>query len=288
MKQPNKQPQITILIHGTRPFAVLPESIDRISPHVVSNFFYGPIGFIKANEHRGNEYFIRVVKALSESDPNRFPIESFYLFGWSGRLTPKDRRKAASDLYKELKNNFSESPLRPTLRIITHSHGGNVALHLSEIASEDPNFVIDELILLACPVQSRTIHLTKSPIFKKIFSIYSKADIFQIIDPQGLYSLKEELRSALESKSLLKAIRHLTSKQIFSSRRFPRQNNLSQVRLVLNNHDPYHLEFLFLRFMRALPKILSNNLTSTGGSTLYVTIDNETIDIKSKRDSNKK
>ena len=46
----------------------------------------------------------------------------------------------------------------PIFKLITHSHGGNVALYLAPIAEEDPlNAVtIEELILLACPVQVET------------------------------------------------------------------------------------------------------------------------------------
>jgi hypothetical protein len=130
---------------------------------------------------------------------------------------------------------------KPRTRLITHSHGCNVALNASDLfaQSEDP-IVIEELVLLACPVQHATADKLKSASFKKIFSLYSTADLTQILDPQGLN---------LESMP--------AGGYIFSNRRFEPQPNLVQAQMRWKGFGLSHIGFVRQRFAKALPSILA-------------------------------
>ena len=137
----------------------------------------------------------KIAQTLIDNDPDRFCAENFYLFGWSGALSFKERERAARQLYLELKilrqdykNKYGKEPI---IRILAHSHGGNVALLLEQVRDKnDTAFAIEELILLAVPVQTHTMYYTHAPLFKKVYSLYSMFDALQVADPQGLQICK--------------------------------------------------------------------------------------------------
>ncbi|MBA2307671.1 hypothetical protein H0W26_06095, partial [Candidatus Dependentiae bacterium] len=124
-----------------------------------------------------------IAETLMKACPQEYPTSNFYVYGWSGILSFGDRRKAAEDLYKRIKAHTGH------ITLIGHSHGASVALYLGQIAEEekDHKFSLNKLIMLAPPVQSATAHHIKCPLFKKVYSFYSSADLGQIADPQGLY-----------------------------------------------------------------------------------------------------
>jgi hypothetical protein len=221
---------ITIYIHGT-----------KLAPRaLVRRIFHIPDGLVPAASLAANYHLRSIADTLSATDPVRFSDEYMFLFGWSGALRFEDREQAARDLYNQLKPVIKSYEQRyghrPKLRIITHSHGGNVALNLSKI-KDDSQFIIDELILLACPVQEATAWLIRDPMFKEVFVLYSSLDLTQIIDPQGLYS-------------------HNDDRPMWSQRRFPKQDNIIQVKLKLNGQALFHADFIRLKFMGMLPQII--------------------------------
>lgn len=60
----------------------------------------------------------------------------FYTFGWSGLISQSSRRFEAVRLYNALHKELETlraRGLNPKIRLITHSHGGNVALNLAAI-----------------------------------------------------------------------------------------------------------------------------------------------------------
>lgn len=60
----------------------------------------------------------------------------FYTFGWSGLMSQTRRLKESLRLYNALSDEikkFKEHGLNPKIRIIAHSHGGNVSLNLAAI-----------------------------------------------------------------------------------------------------------------------------------------------------------
>jgi len=221
---------VTIWIHGT-----------KLTPRFIfPHFFYRKVGLHPASSY-DNKYHMRLMAETLCSDKTAFSFEHFYFFGWSGKLSFQERKNAAQHLYNEIqalqKQYRARTGTSPKIRIITHSHGGNVALNLAHYVADESTLLIDELILLACPVQDQTMHLMAHPVFKKVFSIYSDKDMIQVIDPQGLYARG-------------------TSGSLFSRRTFPPLDKLVQIKIFMGERSLAHIEFLMLNFLRILPEII--------------------------------
>jgi uncharacterized membrane protein YcfT len=67
---------------------------------------------------------------------------------------------------------FDQYKKKCIITVITHSHGGNVALNLAQF-SDTRDYDIETLILLAVPVQRLTQHFVDEVVFKNIFSTFS-------------------------------------------------------------------------------------------------------------------
>ncbi len=227
-------PPITIWIHGTLFFSNL----------FFPTFFYCPSGLTLSTSLEKKYYHRTIAETLSATDPQRFPLETFYLFGWSGALSFEVRKQTAIDLYEALKKLVNEYMQqygkKPFIRIITHSHAGNVVLNMATIKNTLDDITISELILLACPVQVETAHLSTDPLFKRIYSIFSTLDSIQILDPQGLYPKKHKQKRV----------------PLFSERLFEPQPHIAQVNLKINGHGIMHMGFLFNKFLTTLPFVL--------------------------------
>ena len=157
----------------------------RLTPKLFfENFFHVEPGLAKATHLNESYHHREIAQTLAKIDTEQFDLTHFYLFGWSGKLSFKKRKNAARQLHTALTTLINDyttiHDIVPRVRIITHSHGGNVALNLARYASENNAFEINELILLACPVQEHTQELVKHPFFKTIYSLYSTRDILQV------------------------------------------------------------------------------------------------------------
>ena len=229
---------ITVIVHGTKP----PERVAHVF-NVVHKFFYTPQGLHTATLVDNSYRFGKIVRMLNESDPREFPLENVYLFGWSGALSPQERREAAERLYDGLREVLRGYPATTKVRVITHSHGGNVVLNLPLVQKDKPfRIIVDELVLLACPVQQQTAENLKNPMFREIIACYSKNDILQIIDLQGMHKENESQRK---------------HGSLFSKRRFKKQDNLVQARIKSRGWDLAHIEFLLPHFIKKLPKTVN-------------------------------
>jgi len=229
---------ITIWVHGTR-------SSDFVHNYVLKKLLYRKVGLHSAKSYDKTYNRRKIAQQLSDQNTMRFVFENFYYFGWSGKLNHKKRRTAATKLHKAISELIKKYKIKhsiePKIRLITHSHGGNVALCLAKINAKTIDSIkIHELILLACPVQKKTAKLTKNEMFENIYSLYSGIDILQIIDPQGLKMLQK----------------YKPRKPFFSQRKFEPQKNLSQVKIKVNGRGILHLEFLLSKFISSLPHIL--------------------------------
>lgn len=220
---------ITVWVHGT-----------KLTPTLVcANFFYRMPGMNSALVYDQKYHKRAVAELLCQLDPEHYILEQFYFFGWNGKLSFSAREQASYDLFNALSDLIysyqNMHGYKPKIRIITHSHGGNVVLNLAKI---DPIFAItiDELILLGCPVQDKTKTLIAADCFKKVYAFYSGADIFQIIDPQGLYKSAE-------------------AKRTFSERRFNHHDKLRQAHIKLNGRSLMHVEFLCFPFLNHLSSL---------------------------------
>ena len=185
-----------------------------------------------------------MAQQLNEVDPYNYPLEGFYAFVWSGKLCFKERMTAAEKLYASLQETIREYHelygCIPKIRLITVSHGGNVALNMAQIHKHKDKLAIDELVMLCCPVQHETEDCLQSPLFKKVYSLYSTADYLQKLDPQGVYQDNNH-----------------RDKSFFSGRRFKPHAKLKQVRIKVNGFTIGHLQFGSHKFMRLLPPMLN-------------------------------
>jgi predicted esterase len=227
---PNKEPIITVWIHGTR--LTFRPLFQKNNPpaHVL----------IKAHSLECDPKLKAIATTLICADSEQFQTDHFYLFNWSGKLCFEEREIAAKQLHYDLESliqSYQKTGINPYIRIIGHSHGGNVALNL---AHHKNSFQIDELILLACPVQEKTKFLITKPLFKSIYALYSAFDIIQILDPQGIYKHKNK------------------TDPLFSNRQFAHQPNLAQMKVKIDRRAISHFEFAQPSFLKLLPEILKN------------------------------
>lgn len=249
---------LTLFIHGTHP----PDPILNLPP--VNRFFRCPKGISKLSELQ-DSHTKDFLTSLSSKHPQIFPADHCYVFGWSGHLNHTMRKESAHDLYKDLTKLQKEYALRDLkifLRVITHSHGGNVALCLKSAADAYPesNLTIDELILLACPVQLETADYAKNKLFTKVYSIHSHDDLLQIIDPQGLRAFLEYLKN-FGLEFTLTNLKELGP--LFSERHFPKYCQVTELNVKYSHRELFHIEFLLPRFMESLPMLIERMQTHT-------------------------
>jgi hypothetical protein len=150
---------------------------------------------------------------------------SYYTFGWHAPLLRKARQRAAHELHEALiAERDRMQALHPDKRVkiclISHSHGGNVALHLVDCNKHmDKTVHIDDFILLGCPIQRETRNNVDSRTFGNIFHAYSRGDMAQTAD---MFS-------------------SLTSRQKFSQvRRTPLPKNVYEIEVDAAGVQPSH------------------------------------------------
>lgn len=228
MGTPAANPPINIWIHGTL----------LIRQRLFVEAFGSTPGLKKAVNIEEQFFTHKIAHILHAKDPVNFPLDTFYAFGWSGKLSNQERLNAAQTLYVELTKIIEEYIAHygtyPVIRLLTHSHGGNVALNLAFIQEKfNKNLHIDSLVLLACPVQKNTMPCTRNVMFKHIYSLYSSLDMVQIIAPQ---SCNERLP--------------------FSGRVFPAALNIVQAKVRMNGHAILHTEFTSARFIKTIPLLI--------------------------------
>ncbi len=267
-------PPITIFIHGTVP----PDPVLAIP--LVQRFFQCPKGLISLSDV-DDCHTKDILTKLCSKYPKEYPQEHCYMFGWSGILKHAARKAAAFDLYKELADlskDYTANGMAPRLHVVTHSHGGNVALclkNVSEKYNNHANLSIDKLILLACPIQMETADYINDKIFKKVYSIHSHQDLLQIIDPQGFHTFLENLKNfGLEfTLSNLKELGPL-----FSERHFPKNSAVTQLNVKYPHRDLLHIEFLLPEFIQALPTLINKMKNHTDNTELTHVLNGEDTD----------
>ena len=235
-------PPITIWVHGTLMFR------RPIYHHIFNNRSY----LVLASSLPENHHFRVLAQTIAEHDPEYFSLEEFYIFSWSGRLQNQERKEAAEKLYQEiisLREEYqSKYGCEPIIRIITHSHGGNVVLNMAKLNNSTVQLRIAALILLACPVQEKTMHLINAPMFERVYSLYSSFDMIQILAPQFKRTCGTDEQS----------MRHKHRYRIlpFSARMFPNYDHLTQAKIKINDYPVSHTSFSTQPFAALLPTIL--------------------------------
>ncbi|MFA5074845.1 MAG: hypothetical protein WC436_01965 [Candidatus Babeliales bacterium] len=254
-----KDYNITIFIHGT----ILPSPNTRFKGH----HKYQPInslGLVKIEPDKEilkkEPTYLSVTKKIIknydlieksvEQNIKNNSDQAFYTFGWDGKLSKKSRLNWAKDLYKQIINetekiskNFLDKKIdsKINITILAHSHGGNVALNLAEAEKEFcKNIKIKKLVLLGTPVQTETKNFINSPIFEKIYNIYSSGDMMQVID---IISTKD-------------SISHRKFKPD-TKENFTLPDKLKQAEIIIDNKKPLHGE-LWLLGENKVNKLIKN------------------------------
>jgi hypothetical protein len=216
---------VTVIIHGTR----LP-----LVSSVLRYCFASTQGFYSYLELQNMGKSLTLLNNFHIANPILFPTDKLYSFGWDGKLSVCARKRAAHDLYFHLIELRKKLPATTKIRIISHSHGGNVVLHLAEEeAVHKIPLVIDQFIIMACPVQEQTKQFVTNPLFKSVLALFSNSDIVQIADPQGFFDEN-------------------CSEKTLSERTFPQSERLLQLRI---NHFR-HQDFLKISFICLLPRVI--------------------------------
>lgn len=170
-------PSITIYVHGSQNATKL----------LSKDIWYCQQGLHHINELPESSLFVQDARLLQQGDKDRFNMEHYYTFGWSGKVNFQVRQDAGKELYltlkKLLQTYFEQYGSYATVRIITHSHGGNVALHMVEQLPFFENHKIElELVMLACPVQKLTEHIINHKNISRSYVLYSTFDLIQKLD----------------------------------------------------------------------------------------------------------
>lgn len=218
MPEPAQPLRVTIWVHGTQVQKLLPSLMLALHKKTVSFFESIPSGLAHVDSNQ-KIYTSIIARCLADASPTLFPYEHFYHFGWSGDAQVHIRRDSGYQLYQDIKSLIARYKTQygcePIITIITHSHGGNVVLHMHECIKEDScHFIVDKLLLLACPIQIETLPYTESPLFKYVMNIYSNDDLIQVIDPQCL----QPFIGNPQKKSFSKAWNMAIKRPFFSKR----------------------------------------------------------------------
>lgn len=286
---------ITVWVHGSRTSNSYGPLISKKFNELQHRLFHVDAGLHKACDIEPYYYMHHLARIVSESNPNQFPFQTFYLFGWAGDMDPQSRKNAGIELYNALKQvvtAYTKDGVTLTINLFSHSHGGNVALNMKHAFEQDPNpLFIEKAILIACPVQHETKEFVHCPLFKDIHSYHSHTDLMQWIDPQGIYPLVAGIKKAKQTKSL-KPLKDAFSKlwntkcPLFSQRHFALHPKIKQAAISWKNTSPWqqdeidlfkpyvkqlqfflklqkkhrhlgHLEFMMPSFLKQLPTIIS-------------------------------
>lgn len=187
------------------------------------------------------------------------PDYLYYTFGWSGLLSKRKRYEAAEQLYNELQKEIERLKklgMEVTLELVTYSHGGNVALYLPLVegnlsTSSTPSLIINQLTMLACPIQPSTDYLVAEPMFKKVYNIFSSEDFVQQWD---FFTNQEQFFSGrmLQDRKNFKVpnkvtqIRIRCTKNIIGISRQALKKDHSRLLMLperfLDHRDPGHME----------------------------------------------
>lgn len=222
---------IVIWVHGTNSF----QWVKNIFCY---KFFYTKPGMHNACTYPANVQLSKITETLAKADPVHFKLNNIYLFGWSGKLSAEEREAAGKDLMEATKKLVQEyradhEGKNPKIYMITHSHGGNVALSMVRDWDVPP---ITRLIMLAAPVQALTaLRCKDTTLFEEVYSIFSSKDIMQVMDPQKFSTGRGTT---------------------FSQRIFPHQENVLQAEITINGKSPAHITFILQPFVSYLPQIV--------------------------------
>ena len=84
-----QKPMVTIWIHGTMPSLIVP----KFAKH---SFFHLEHGLVPINQYHHKDQLYKIAHTLISACPEQFSFDHYYTFGWSGKLSFTERKKAAA------------------------------------------------------------------------------------------------------------------------------------------------------------------------------------------------
>ena len=225
---------VTIYVHGTTTALGL-----RFLSKFYTDVSFGEKGLHHISNMVPDALLKKDIELLQELDPNRFSADHFYTFGWSGKLSHRAREADGKLLYDDIKVLLKKYKrtygFYPAIRLLTFSHGGNVALNMvKNLPFFDNQEVNLELILVAVPVQKTTASLIEHPCINKSYVISSTRDLIQLVD-----------------------VYRYDKKRCFPERFFDTQaSNCHQIEVIINDRGLGHID-LMRSFMIHLPAALN-------------------------------
>jgi hypothetical protein len=245
--------RVTVFVHGTH--LIMQKLGLALGMNATVNHENGLYSLQNASQ----EYrYTKVAHNIAQCASDYFPKEDIYLFCWSGKLSHEARIIAAQELNETLNNLVLKYEKKCVITLVTHSHGGNVALNLASIAGPR-EYEIDSLILLAVPVQYSTCHHVDNSLFKTVISLYSRWDITQVGDPQGWTHKSEMFYRMFELSDKIEGENRAYSIPLFSQRVFPSEKvkHIEVRQTTLAGYRPLgHIEFLRPHVIGSLTAIL--------------------------------
>lgn len=164
----------------------------RNHPAMSYDQILGPEGFYIWEDNKNQiqdaaTYLIPAYKKIAKIAGVSAEHETYATFGWSGILSQKARKKSGFELYHALIDYQKKQQLNgkkeARIRLITHSHGGNVALWLAKAEEVfKKGLQVETLVMLGAPIQIETAEYIKSPLFTNIYLLYSIGDSVQRSD----------------------------------------------------------------------------------------------------------
>ena len=240
--KPKRPTVVTVYVHGTlfqfrKIFSKIPAA---------AKLTYVPDGLSLVKNLDTETLTYDLATDFCVGDPKRFSLDDFYAFGWSGKLSFKERQKWGKILAQQLsdlsKEYVKRDGIAPVIKVVTFSHGGNVALNMAQFLRSKIKI---ELFLVACPIQPDTEKFALSECFSKIYTIYSLNDLIQVVDPANIC---RNIKRKIKKES--------TSKKILSMRYFVHDSSkIKQACVTVNGKHIGHLE-LFHLFNKHIPFVL--------------------------------
>lgn len=246
---------ITIFVHGT----YFMRKFFQYSP--ARHLMYCPQGLTLAKYLPSHYHFYKMAHGCAACDKENYSTDQFYVFGWeSEHVNDATRNQSAKilveQMYEVIVDYYLQHNVIPKVRLIGYSHGGNVILHTANYIPmyADMQDVEIEAWLFGTPVQVINHDLVNSDCFRAIYSIYSKSDIIQKIDPQGLINRK------------------ITKNHFWSDRTFCPHSRSIQIDFTVNGQGIAHAYYneLFQHFPKIKKLIESKSAHVKSGGMIAV------------------
>lgn len=202
---------------------------------------------------------------IKKTNPNQ--INNYYVFGWTGLVSQKRRRLEAVRLYNEICEEielYKNQGINPKIRILTHSHGGNLCLNLAAVnhiinqpgtiiptnKNTIVNNAIEELFKLIKTLPNKDVAKLKNKMKKFDYVPLNKDVKIQELVLLGVpiqpetenfctYNFFEKIYNIYSTKDSIQQIDFISTKQGYSSQRISpeitkSQNKILQARIMID------------------------------------------------------